>query len=421
MRTHATKQPKPTERNSNHPTAIKTTPTSRRSLATGSTMLQRKPGCPCGGGCPRCQELLQTKLKIGEPGDKYEREADRIADEVMRMPETSVRRQIEPEKEIVHKKAIARQNNSEVPSIVNEVLNSPSQSLDNRTRTLMESRFGHDFSQVQIHTDAKAAESAQTIDAAAYTVGQNIVFGVDRYAPNTSIGRQLLAHELVHVMQSDSTRANMTSLPTRISDPTQASEREADRLSFSFRAGLPLPAPREKAVPSTLMPLLQTRQEDFYDPDFCYRPGIPRDSLHPDRTKVVAVMQAEIETPETCDGLVILRTSVLQSVWGADAPEFESYGGGEAQGISISLIKQGNDVHYEERFSLDNCHAQFSRCHMITFTEGGTKYTFAEAGYQPQVFAQSAPGGTVLHDTTPSPQLIVEPCDHVTPTLCPRQ
>src|SRR4028119_1346818 len=68
-------------------------------LSTGMPLLQRK--CACGGGCPRCQgELgIQTKLKISEPGDKYEQEADRIADEVMRMPEPSIQRQVELEEE----------------------------------------------------------------------------------------------------------------------------------------------------------------------------------------------------------------------------------------------------------------------------------------------------------------------------------
>jgi hypothetical protein len=67
-------------------------------LSTGMPLLQRK--CACGGGCPRCQDELgiQTKLKISEPGDKYEEEADQIADEMMRMPEPSVQRQIEPKK-----------------------------------------------------------------------------------------------------------------------------------------------------------------------------------------------------------------------------------------------------------------------------------------------------------------------------------
>jgi hypothetical protein len=90
---------------------------------------------------------------------------------------------------------------SQVPPIVAEVLNSPGQPLDSATSTFMESRFGHDFSQVRVHTDSYAARSAKAIDARAYTVGRNIVFGAGQFLPGTQMGRQLLAHELTHVVQ----------------------------------------------------------------------------------------------------------------------------------------------------------------------------------------------------------------------------
>ncbi len=54
------------------------------------SVIQRTPLCPCGGGCPRCQTVIQPKLSVGQPGDVYEQEADRVADMVMRMPETAV-------------------------------------------------------------------------------------------------------------------------------------------------------------------------------------------------------------------------------------------------------------------------------------------------------------------------------------------
>ena len=76
-------------------------------------------------------------------------------------------------------------------------------SLDNNIQELMESRFGYDFSRVRIHRDSKAAESAQSVNASAYTVGQDIVFGQGQYSPSTTTGRQLLAHELVHVIQQN--------------------------------------------------------------------------------------------------------------------------------------------------------------------------------------------------------------------------
>lgn len=87
--------------------------------------------------------------------------------------------------------------------IVSEVLSSPGEPLDERTRAFMEPRFGHDFSHVRIHADEKAAASASAVNAHAYTTGREIVFGAGRYAPETSAGRSLLAHELAHVLQQE--------------------------------------------------------------------------------------------------------------------------------------------------------------------------------------------------------------------------
>ena len=88
-----------------------------------------------------------------------------------------------------------------VPPVVHDVLQAPGQPLDANTRTFMETRFGHDFGQVRVHTDARAAESAQAVSAVAYTMGRNIVFGAGRFTPGTHEGRRLLAHELTHVVQ----------------------------------------------------------------------------------------------------------------------------------------------------------------------------------------------------------------------------
>lgn len=88
-----------------------------------------------------------------------------------------------------------------VPPLVHEVLRSPGQPLDPATRAFMEPRFGHNFSKVRVHTDTKAAESASAVNALAYTVGQNIIFGAGSFAPESYSGRALLAHELIHVLQ----------------------------------------------------------------------------------------------------------------------------------------------------------------------------------------------------------------------------
>jgi len=95
-----------------------------------------------------------------------------------------------------------------VPRSVNDALRSPGQSLDRDTRGFMETRFGHDFSRVRVHTDARATESASSVRAAAYTVGEHIVFGAGQYSPRSHDGKTLLAHELTHVVQQQRAEAS---------------------------------------------------------------------------------------------------------------------------------------------------------------------------------------------------------------------
>ena len=78
--------------------------------------------------------------------------------------------------------------NYDIPPIVHEVLRSPGQPLDKETQAFFEPRFGHDFSQVRVHTDAKAAESAHVLQARAYTVIENIVFGAGQFMPTSTKG-----------------------------------------------------------------------------------------------------------------------------------------------------------------------------------------------------------------------------------------
>src|SRR5438094_2051790 len=102
-------------------------------------------------------------------------------------------------KGMIQRAAVSTAPVSTVPSIVHDVLNSPGQPLDAGTRAFMEPRFGHDFSQVRVHTDTKAAESARSVNALAYTAGRDVVFGAGQYTPEKVTGRRLLAHELTHV------------------------------------------------------------------------------------------------------------------------------------------------------------------------------------------------------------------------------
>ena len=117
---------------------------------------------------------------------------------------------------------------SAAPPIVHEVLRSPGQPLDVATRSCMEPRFGHDFSNVRVHADAKAAESARAVNALAYTVGRDVVFGTGQFSPASTAGRKLIAHELTHVVQQQQ-GASATSIPDelQIGSPSDASELEA--------------------------------------------------------------------------------------------------------------------------------------------------------------------------------------------------
>lgn len=176
--------------------------------------------------------VIQTKLKVGEPNDKFEQEADRVADEVMRMPEPdpinqpgadpSIGQRIQrlcPEcEEELHRQPIdedeeeetlqAKENTGHTPPQVTSDLESSIQSLKGggqplpkSVRAFFEPRFGVDFSGVRAHTDGRAAQLAQAVKARAFTVGCDVVFGAGQYAPQTASGQRLLAHELIHVVQ----------------------------------------------------------------------------------------------------------------------------------------------------------------------------------------------------------------------------
>src|SRR5262249_29649913 len=172
-----------------------------------SGILQRK--CACGGAagmsgeCEECSKKkrlgLQTKLKVNEPGDMYEREADRVADQALATSAHTGVSGAAP-----HIQRFSGQSPGEtdvVPASVGKALASPGRPLEPALRQDMEQRFGYDFSHVRMHSGAAAEQSARDVHARAYTIGHNIVFNAGRFAPETHQGRRLIAHELVHVIQ----------------------------------------------------------------------------------------------------------------------------------------------------------------------------------------------------------------------------
>jgi len=182
---------------------------------------------------------VQPKLTIGAADDPFEREADAVADQVMRS-QTSQNKSANPsvnqpsffapnpgshltvqrKRKAINTQQINRQakrqdeeeriqlkskgsvsGGTEAPSTVNEVINSGGQPLPDQTRSFFEPLFGYDFTNVKIHNNQLAAKSADSIQANAYTTGNNVVFNSGKYNPDTDSGKKLLAHELTHVVQ----------------------------------------------------------------------------------------------------------------------------------------------------------------------------------------------------------------------------
>jgi Zn-dependent protease with chaperone function len=164
---------------------------------------------------------IQPKLTISNPGNIYEQEADRVADQVMSMPEpVAVRQELNPQPQ-------SRRSN---------------QPLSSQEKAFFEPRFGHDFSRVRIHADERAALRAGALGAHAFTVGEDIFFSRGACRLGDDGGRNLLAHELAHVVQQTAARGgvhtgmlshSLSRAPIR-SGPTEA---RRDRRRRGFRLG----------------------------------------------------------------------------------------------------------------------------------------------------------------------------------------
>ncbi|MBN4077016.1 DUF4157 domain-containing protein [Mariprofundus ferrooxydans] len=177
----------------------------------------------------------QAKLTIGQPNDKYEQEADRVADQVMRMSDADVAQRVEtgtvqpmriqrlcPEcdEEMAQRQPMeeeeeelqAKQMPGQTPTVTSNLesrinsLKGGGQPLDSATRSFFEPRFGHDFSHVRVHTDSSSADTAKSINARAFTLGNHVVMGSGEYQPKSQLGQRLLGHELTHVIQQGESR-----------------------------------------------------------------------------------------------------------------------------------------------------------------------------------------------------------------------
>ncbi len=147
--------------------------------------------------------MIQPKLALHAPANERERDADRMAARALSPSFGSSG----PDGHCAECRTKGQGQRSKadgiefssIPPVVREALMSPGQPLDGETRSFMESRFNYDFGEIRLHTDSAAVESARSINALAYTTANRIVFGAGQFAPGTSAGRRLLAHELAHV------------------------------------------------------------------------------------------------------------------------------------------------------------------------------------------------------------------------------
>ncbi|HEU4398717.1 MAG TPA: DUF4157 domain-containing protein [Actinomycetota bacterium] len=131
------------------------------------------------------------------------------------------------ERPVLQRRSLDEQGPSTAPAIVSEVVRSSGQPLAPATRGFMEARFGHDFSQVRVHSGAAASESARAVGALAYTVGRDVVLGDGHDTPGREGGRRLLAHELAHVVQQSGRGQAVGLAGLRVEATGTPAEREA--------------------------------------------------------------------------------------------------------------------------------------------------------------------------------------------------
>jgi hypothetical protein len=197
-------------------------------LAAGDTLSAARGGPRVQRACANCEEeksvarvalagapeSVQPKLTVGAQDDTYEQEADRVAASVMRMPEPETVQRACPECEqekrghggqmLEIQRQEATGHTPEIgPDTEKEIhhMRGGGQPLAPSVRRFMEPRFGEDFSGVRIHTGPEAVRTSQALNARAYTVGRDIMFGAGQYTPETTEGNTLLSHELTHVVQ----------------------------------------------------------------------------------------------------------------------------------------------------------------------------------------------------------------------------
>lgn len=202
---------------------------------------------------------IQTKLRIGPTNDKYEQEADRVAEQVLRMPDPMLKRQCmgcsdtytpspgNEEKSQIQRLANGKVGTGEVASDFMSNLGA-GVPLDAASRNYFEPRFGHDFSKVCIHNGPLANRAAASIQARAFTLGRDVVFAAREHELESEGGKRLLAHELTHVVQQQKTSKSIQRMPSLI-------ESDIDEITTQVRNAIDRWGTDEEAVYAALQRL----------------------------------------------------------------------------------------------------------------------------------------------------------------------
>jgi hypothetical protein len=219
------------------------TPALQRTL--GNSYLQANGLCigqSC--GCAACgTHQIQPKLTIGSVGDPYEQEADQVAQRVMRMADPRVQRRAGRHDETgeiaIQTKRATPQKATVSPDVEGQLRSAGSgQPLSHGARAFFEPRFGHDFSSVRVHIGEAADGLNRRLSARAFTMGEGIFFRQGEYKPDSQAGKELLAHELTHVVQQGGAVQRSVGLERSNGDPDAIRTLENDEDS-EFETSVP--------------------------------------------------------------------------------------------------------------------------------------------------------------------------------------
>jgi hypothetical protein len=328
--------------------------------------------------------VVQAKLRIGASNDKSEQEADRVADQVMRMADQGPTRPVSlASSDMAQRRRLACQASGRCDTRGDVPIGSNPRPLSGSERAFFEPRFGCDFRHVRLHSDATAARSAESLKARAFTFGREIAFAPGQYQPATNRGRKLLAHELTHTLQQQ----------------------------------------------TMAQPLVQrakhTGQGDYLDPDNCWVEG---ETKGPTST-VIGRFIGILDVPEKCEGAIKMTVrfeaiggwSVTSWLGPSAAPLLFTP---SAVGVDPALFVKGKPQATDSSFEYDisypltpeNCPTQFDAYLLVTWRRPAHKPNFAEVKFSPKLSWDKTMSRTMVVDGSPDPVVRVDSCGRLVPT-----